>query len=193
MAEAQQLRFASADRYYLDAPRLAEQHVGPNSVAAALAASLIARIRYEQGRLDEAESLLIYRAPLINGGTLLDCVLSAYSVMAGIAAHRMNLEWAHTLLELAENRGNARGWGRLSAAAILERARLFRNEGRIDECAGCIKRLERLAAEYIAKDLAIAPETVKSHMKNIFIKLKVERRAQAVSRAQILGLAGTRT
>jgi LuxR family transcriptional regulator, maltose regulon positive regulatory protein len=45
----------------------------------------------------------------------------------------------------------------------------------------------------IARDLAIAPETVKSHIKNIFIKLKVERRAQAVSRAQILGLAGTRT
>jgi LuxR family maltose regulon positive regulatory protein len=321
MAEAQQLRFASADRHYLDALRLAEQHVGPNSVAAALPASLIARIRYEQGRLDEAEALLIYRVPLINAGTLLDCVLSAYSVMARIAVHRMNVEWAHTLLELAENQGNARGWGRLSAAAVLERARLFLNEGRIDEGAGCIKRLERLAAEYpapthcawsdihryaafgraylasaeerfedaisilsglqhefesvgnrpildegkevgpllaafqnkaertggsrelmsyiaslsaswksryeaepreasasavaeslsaresdilrliaegltnkqIAKDLAIAPETVKSHMKHIFIKLNVERRAQAVSRAQILGLAGTRT
>jgi LuxR family maltose regulon positive regulatory protein len=150
MAEAQQLRFASADRHYLDALRLAEQHVGPNSVAAALPASLIARIRYEQGRLDEAEALLIYRVPLINAGTLLDCVLSAYSVMARIAVHRMNVEWAHTLLELAENQGNARGWGRLSAAAVLERARLFLNEGRIDEGAGCIKRLERLAAEYPA-------------------------------------------
>ena len=41
----------------------------------------------------------------------------------------------------------------------------------------------------IARDLAIAPETVKSHIKHIFIKLNVERRAQAVSRAQILGLA----
>jgi LuxR family maltose regulon positive regulatory protein len=362
MAEAQQLRFAAADRHYLDALRLAEQHVGPNSVAAALPASLIARIRYEQGRLDEAESLLIYRVPLINAGTLLDCALSAYSVMARIAVHRMNVEWAHSLLELAENQGNARGWGRLSAAAVLERTRLFLNEGRIDEGAGCIKRLERLAARYpapthcawsdihryaafgraylasaeerfedaisilsglrhefesvgnrhlafrvqahlatvrfrakqvaeavdcfgdivtvfapasicqpildqgkevgpllaafhnkaertggsrelmsyisslsatwksryeaeprqasasavveslspresnilgliakglsnkeIARDLAIAPETVKSHIKNIFIKLKVERRAQAVSRAQILGLAGTRT
>lgn len=362
MAEAQQLRFAPADRYYLDALRLAEQHVGPNSVAAALPASLIARIRYEQGRVDEAESLLIYRVPLIDAGALLDCVLSAYSVMARIAVHRMNVEWAHTLLELAENQGNARGWGRLSAAAVLERARLFLNEGRIDEGAGCIRRLERLAAEYpaptncawsdihrfaafgraylasaeerfedaisilsrlrydfesagnrylafrvqahmatvrfrakqvaeavdclgeivtvfapagiyqpildegkevgpllvafqnraervggsrelmpymsnlsaawksryeteprevsasavaeslspresdilrliaeglsnkeIAKDLAIAPETVKSHIKHIFIKLKVERRAQAISRAQILGLVDART
>ena len=130
MAEAQQLRFAAADRYYLDALRLADQHVGPNSVAAALPASLIARIRYEQGRLDEAEAMLIDRMPLINAGTLLDCVLSAYFVMARIAVHRMNLERAHTLLERAESQGNARGWGRLSAVAVLERARLCLNDGR---------------------------------------------------------------
>jgi LuxR family maltose regulon positive regulatory protein len=36
----------------------------------------------------------------------------------------------------------------------------------------------------IAKDLGIAPETVKSHVKNIFIKLNVRKRAQAVVRAQ---------
>jgi len=150
MAEAQQLRFAAADRYYLDALRLADQHVGPNSVAAALPASLIARIRYEQGRLDEAEAMLIDRMPLINAGTLLDCVLSAYFVMARIAVHRMNLERAHTLLERAESQGNARGWGRLSAAAVLERARLCLNDGRIDEGAECLNRLERLVAEYPA-------------------------------------------
>jgi LuxR family maltose regulon positive regulatory protein len=52
---------------------------------------------------------------------------------------------------------------------------------------------EGLSNKEIARDLTITPETVKSHIKRIFIKLKVERRAQAVSRAQILGLAGTRT
>jgi LuxR family maltose regulon positive regulatory protein len=50
-----------------------------------------------------------------------------------------------------------------------------------------------LSNKEIARDLTIAPETVKSHIKHIFIKLKVERRVQAVSRAQTLGLAGTRT
>jgi LuxR family maltose regulon positive regulatory protein len=40
----------------------------------------------------------------------------------------------------------------------------------------------------IALKLGIAPETVKSHVKNIFVKLAVEKRAQAVSRAQSLGL-----
>ena len=43
----------------------------------------------------------------------------------------------------------------------------------------------------IARILSIAPETVKSHVKNIFIKLNVQKRAQAVSRAQSLGLIAT--
>ena len=150
VAEAQQLRIASADRYFLEAMRLAEQHVGPNSVAAALPASLIARLRYDQGRLDEAEAMLIDRLPLINAGTMLECVLAAYFVMARVAVHRKNPERAHTLLQWAENQGNTRGWGRLSAAAILERARLYVDEGRIDQCAECLDRLESLAAEYPA-------------------------------------------
>jgi LuxR family transcriptional regulator, maltose regulon positive regulatory protein len=141
---------ASAERYHLDALRLAEQHVGPNSVAAALPVSLIAHLRYEQGRLDEAESMLIDRVPLINAGTLLDCVLSAYFVMARIAIHKMNLARAHTLLEWAENQGNTRGWGRLSAAAVFERVRLCLNDGRIDEAVEHLNRLDRLAVEYPA-------------------------------------------
>jgi LuxR family maltose regulon positive regulatory protein len=81
---------------------------------------------------------------------MLDCVLSAYFVMARIAAHRMNLARAHSLLEWAENQGNARAWGRLSAAAVLERMRLYLNEGRLDQATECLHRLERLAAEYPA-------------------------------------------
>jgi LuxR family maltose regulon positive regulatory protein len=150
MAETQQLRIAAAERYYLDALRLAEQHVGPNSVAAALPASLLARIRYEQGRLDEAESMLIDRVSLINAGVMLDCVLNAYFVMARIAEHRRNLERADTLLELAENQGNTRDWVRLTAAAVLERARLCLHEGRIDEGAEHVNRVERLATEHPA-------------------------------------------
>jgi LuxR family maltose regulon positive regulatory protein len=148
LAEAQQLRIASADRYFVEALRLAEQHVGPNSVAAALPASLIARVRYDQGQLDESEAMLIDRVPLIDTGTMLECVLGSYFVMARIAFHRGNLERAHTLLDWAENQGNARGWGRLSAAAVLERARQYLDRGRINQVAECLNRLERLAAAY---------------------------------------------
>jgi LuxR family transcriptional regulator, maltose regulon positive regulatory protein len=49
---------------------------------------------------------------------------------------------------------------------------------------------EGLSNKEIARNLAITPETVKSHVKHIFTKLNVEKRAQAVSRAQTLGLAG---
>jgi LuxR family transcriptional regulator, maltose regulon positive regulatory protein len=45
-----------------------------------------------------------------------------------------------------------------------------------------------LSNKRIARQLSIAPETVKSHAKHIFGKLEVETRAQAVHRAWALGL-----
>lgn len=45
-----------------------------------------------------------------------------------------------------------------------------------------------LSNKRIARQLSIAPETVKSHAKHIFWKLEVQTRAQAVHRAWALGL-----
>jgi ATP/maltotriose-dependent transcriptional regulator MalT len=45
-----------------------------------------------------------------------------------------------------------------------------------------------LSNKQIARKLSIAPETVKSHAKHIFVKLTVCSRAQAVYRAATLGL-----
>ncbi len=45
-----------------------------------------------------------------------------------------------------------------------------------------------LTNKMIARQLNIAPETVKSHAKRIFWKLTVQTRAQAVYRASELGL-----
>jgi LuxR family maltose regulon positive regulatory protein len=43
----------------------------------------------------------------------------------------------------------------------------------------------------IARSLGITPQTVKSHIKNVFDKLSVDKRAQAIARAQSLGLLRT--
>jgi LuxR family maltose regulon positive regulatory protein len=43
----------------------------------------------------------------------------------------------------------------------------------------------------IARGLGIAPETVKSHVKHIFVKLDVDKRTRAVARAQSLGIVST--
>jgi LuxR family maltose regulon positive regulatory protein len=150
LAEERQTRLAAADEHYHEGLRIAEQDVGPNSVAAALPASLIARIKYEQGQIEEAEAWVIDRVPLITSGTMLDCVWSAYFVISRVAAARMNFERARTLLERAENLGAARDWGRLSAGVIAEQTRLYLNDGRLDEAAACVDRLERLARKYPA-------------------------------------------
>ena len=42
----------------------------------------------------------------------------------------------------------------------------------------------------IARSLGIAPETVKSHAKNIFVKLASRTRAQAVARAELENFPG---
>lgn len=81
---------------------------------------------------------------------MLECALSAYVVLVRIAAHRRNIERAYALLEQLENLGNMRKWGRMVAAALAIRVRLYTTEGRMTEGSACLNRLERLAGEYSA-------------------------------------------
>jgi LuxR family maltose regulon positive regulatory protein len=153
LAEVQQFRLTAAERYYFNAVALAEQNVGPDSVAAALPISLLARIRYEQGRVDEAEGMVFDRLPILSTAAMLDCVLSAYFVLVRLAAFRKNFSRAYTLLDQAENLGFARRWGRLVAGTLMERVRLCCLEGRISESVACLDRLNRIAEEHPAPKL----------------------------------------
>ena len=56
------------------------------------------------------------------------------------------------------------------------------------ECRIVLLMGNGLSNKEIARQLCIAPETVKSHAKSIFWKLTVRSRAQAVYRAAALGL-----
>jgi LuxR family maltose regulon positive regulatory protein len=148
IVEVRQLRLGAAERYFAEAEQLAEQHVGANSIAAALPASLVSRIRYEQGQAEEAEAMLVDRLPLISAGAMLECVLSAYFTMVRVAASRKNFDRAHTLLERAESLGWRRDWVRLCSAVALERVWLHLQEGRISEGVVAHEQLERLAQKY---------------------------------------------
>jgi len=150
LVEVQQLRLSAGERYYSEAMRLAEQHVGPNSVAAAFPASLIAELRYEQGRLDEAEAAIIDRVSVIAATGMHECTLRTYLVLVRVAVWRGNMARAYALIEQAEQLGHARGWGRLVAAFLLERLRLNVSEGRLLEAGACLDRLERLGTNYPA-------------------------------------------
>jgi LuxR family maltose regulon positive regulatory protein len=86
-------------------------------------------------------------------------------------------------------------------AGWRSRYRAERHETAATKIAGLLSTRQRdtlaliaqgLSNKEIARSLAVTPETVKSHVKLIFAKLNVEKRAQAVARAQSLGLVGTR-
>jgi ATP/maltotriose-dependent transcriptional regulator MalT len=81
--------------------------------------------------------------------------------------------------------------GTLSAAASRKGRRGARNSGEslsLREC-NVLRFMSRgLSNKHIAMQLKIAPETVKSHAKRIFIKLAAKTRAEAVSRATGLGI-----
>ena len=69
----------------------------------------------------------------------------------------------------------------------------------LEPCDVCLSPRERtvvvlmslgLSNKQIARQLRIAPNTVKGHAANIFWKLAVRNRAEAVYRAATLGLIG---
>ena len=114
---------------------LAERYSGPQSISAALCAPMNAQIRYEQGRFNEAESLILDLMPVVDLAVMLDNVLIAYRVLVRIAIARSDTAQAHALLDRAQALGHKRGWHRLTAAALVERTRLHLREGRIAEAA----------------------------------------------------------
>ncbi len=141
LGEFTQLQTASAERHLLEGMQLAETHVGIRSIPVAVPACLLALIRYEQLRLDEALLLSEGRLDIVPFTGFLDAMLHAFYVNAHIALRRGQSERAHALLERAEMLGVAHGWKRLEAAALLERMRLYLSQGRQAEALACLKRI----------------------------------------------------
>lgn len=152
LAELQQMRFDVAERHFLQAMRFAQENAGPGSTAAALCASALALLRYEQDRLEEAETLLVERMPVIDVAVLLDSVLVAYTLLVRIAAARGHMEQAHAWIEQALTIGHQRAWHRLVAAILYERVKLLLAEGRTREATACVEQIDRLVNTVDAPD-----------------------------------------
>ncbi|MFM0221921.1 LuxR C-terminal-related transcriptional regulator [Paraburkholderia dipogonis] len=157
-AEMQQLHFELAERYFTESMRLAERDAGPDSISVALCAPMIGQIWYEHGRLDEAETLVAGLMPVIDVAVLLDSVLIAYRVLIRIAVARSDMRQAHALLDRAQALARARGWERMTAAALVERIRLYLVEGRTVEAAACVAQLDQVARSHAHPSRSISLE-----------------------------------
>lgn len=141
-------QLALAERYSAEALRLAPATKAKEFFCFfAWPSGLLAALYYEQSRLDELEALLAGRLEAIAASGYLDCTLAAFLAAARTASTRGNLAEALAILDRAEGIAIDRKWSRLEAAVLLERIRLFLDEGRREEAEGCERRLSRLSAE----------------------------------------------
>ena len=149
--EAEQLRLVSAGRLASEALALSTRFYGPDFPGARLAATLSARILYEQNHVDAADRLIRDRLLISGSQGGVEGALGAYIVAARIAAARGQTPFAILLLCEAEQLGEERGWSRLVAASLAEGVRVLVDAGRIGEAQACARRLARLPGRSAAQ------------------------------------------
>jgi LuxR family maltose regulon positive regulatory protein len=155
MLEFRKLRPVLAGRLAEHALQTARMHLGGDSSATHLPAALLAESLYEQGRLEEADSLLRFRIPAIRASGSLECAARAYLVLARVSMHRGRREFAISLLRDARALGERRGWPRLVAISTAECAQLFLEEGDIAAAADSFRDLVALIKRSTAAPAAV--------------------------------------
>ncbi len=139
------LNMSIARRLALDAMDVAKTVPNGEGGLAALPACLAAQVLYEQGCLDQADTMLRERLPSINAGAPIEAALRAYLVLARIATHRMQYDFAALLLREAEALGESRAWPRLVAAILAERTSLLLQAGQVREARVVLDYFDRYA------------------------------------------------
>jgi DNA-binding CsgD family transcriptional regulator len=138
------LNLSIARRLALDAMDVAKTALNGKGGLAALPACLAAQVLYEQGCLEEADTMLRERLPAIDGAPV-EAALRAYLVLARIATHRMQYDFAALLLREAEALGESRGWPRMVAAVLAERTSLLLQAGQVREARVVLDYFDRYA------------------------------------------------
>jgi DNA-binding CsgD family transcriptional regulator len=108
-----------------EALRLAQDRYGGHSPMSCLPAILLARVAYEQGRLEEADALLAPRLQVIRSSGIPECIVRATVLLARLAFHRGQHRAALTVLREAEALGRVRRWPRVVSIAAAEHPRMF--------------------------------------------------------------------
>jgi LuxR family maltose regulon positive regulatory protein len=138
----EQLNLPAAKRLATDALSLARRARVAASIEA-LPATLLAHVLYEEGCLDEADTILRGRLPAINAQGSVESALRAYTILARIARHRMHRDLGAIILREGQVLGERRGWPRLIAACVAERVSLLLEVGRLKEARRNVEYLER--------------------------------------------------
>jgi LuxR family maltose regulon positive regulatory protein len=157
---AEEGAYAEAERELVYAEHLFRDEVA--TVHHAWVLVLLARVRCRRGRLDEAEATL----------------RSAHAAFAELAdSGRVPAIADEVERELASARGRASGGEMLEVPSDAELAvlRLLATD---------------LSAREIGDELFLSPNTIRSHTRALYRKLCVNSRADAVGRAEALGLLG---
>lgn len=152
--EVQHLRFGLAGKLARQALKLATRKGGRASSSVLLPAALLAQLRYEEGDLAEAEELLRDLLPLVRTHGSIESAIRIYPLLARIAAHRSQGDFAMLLLREGELLGERRGWSRLAAECSRERVDLYVRSGRIDDAARCLERMRAIPLAATASDYA---------------------------------------
>ncbi|WP_377705561.1 LuxR C-terminal-related transcriptional regulator [Pseudoduganella sp. UC29_71] len=138
-------KLSLAEQRYTAAISLGYSADNPDSGVTALPSGMLAHVRYEQNRLDEAEALLANRLEVLCTLGFAESVKHIFLTAARMAQRHGRPERALALLEQAENIGISRQWDRLVAAVQLERLRLHLSQGRLAEAQAYLQRLRQLA------------------------------------------------
>jgi len=155
MLEFEKLRPVLAGRLAEHALQTAREHLGRDSSATQLPAALLAESLYEQGRLEEADSLLRFRIPAIRSSGSLECATRAYVVLARVSMHRGQRDLALSLLRDARALGERHGWARLVAVSAAECSHIFLEAGDIAAAADSFRELVALVERSTAIETTV--------------------------------------
>jgi len=141
--ELPKLRPVLAGRLAEEALHLAREHLGRDSSATLLPATLLAESHYEQGRIEEADSLLRFRIPAVRAYGTLECCVRAYELLAHISVYLGRRELALSLLRDARKLGEQRNWPRLVAMSWLESGLIHLEHGDLATATACIREVRQ--------------------------------------------------